>query len=84
MKIKMLKTVLGVKDGEINASQFISDNVYDLDGDLLNVFLVNNWAKEIKEIETKMDNQDLENKMLDLKVENKKGRPKKEVNENAE
>jgi hypothetical protein len=47
MKIKMLRTQRGSVDG-IHSQAYTEGTEYELSGKLLNIFLVNKWAVEVK------------------------------------
>lgn len=65
-KVKMLKTVKGVKDNEIHPIDFIVGEIYELAGDLLKVF-INIGASEVleKTNEVKEKIVEIENKVVD-------------------
>ncbi len=47
MKIRMLRTIGGARDGCLYPEEFYEGEVYDLSGDLLLVFLSNKYAEEV-------------------------------------
>lgn len=58
MKIKMLSTQKGARDGQIYPETFVENSMYEVTGELLEVFLRNGWAQETtEEIKTAETNE---------------------------
>ncbi len=77
MKIVINKSINGVRDGYIYPELFRKNHEYEIDGDLLNVFLKIGACEEAKE--SKMIDQIYENKMINYQDDEikRRGRQRK-------